>query len=110
METKFEITNQNINTQFEFDAEKVIIQGNFVKTDKDGNLKSVQGNVFAKNEDGTIGVGIGNFNGYVRGGQMKYTLSEMSCENAVLILQTIALLEPYITGENAENVENENAE
>ena len=59
METKFEITNQNINTQFEFDGENVIIQGNFVKTDKDGNLKSVQGNVFAKNEDGTIGKGIG---------------------------------------------------
>lgn len=110
METKFEIVNQNINTQFEFTTDAVIVQGNFIKSEKNAVLKSVQGNCFSKNEDGTIGVGIGNFNGYVRGGQMKYTLSEMSCENAVLVLQTIALLEPYITGENAETVENENAE
>ena len=41
---------------------------------------------------------------------MKYTLSEMECEDAVLVLQTIALLEPYITGENEQEVENENAE
>lgn len=107
---KFSVINQNINTQYEFTTDAVIVQGNFIRGDKDAVLKSIQGNCFAKNEDGTIGVGIGNFNGYVRGGQLKYTLSEMSCENAVLILQTIALLEPYITGENAETSENENAE
>ena len=108
METKFEITNQNINTQFEFDAENVIIQGNFVKTDKDGNLKSVQGNCFKKNEDGTIGQGIGNFSGHIRGNFMKYTISEMTCQDAVVVLEAIAKLEPNIVGEKTDN--NENAE
>jgi hypothetical protein len=110
METKFEIVNQNINTQFEFTTDAVIVQGNFIKGEKDAVLKSVQGNCYTKNQDGSIGTGIGNFNGYVRGGKMKYTLSEMECEDAVLVLQTIALLEPYITGEDAETSENENAE
>ena len=105
METKFEITNQNINTQFEFDANNVIIQGNFVKTDKDGNLKSVQGNVFAKNEDGTIGQGIGNFSGHVRGNVMKYTISEMTCTDAAVVLEAIAKLEPNITGEKTDEPE-----
>lgn len=105
METKFEITNQNINTQFEFDAEKVIIQGNFMKTDKDGNLKSVQGNVFAKNEDGTIGQGIGNFSGHVRGNVLKYTISEMTCTDAAVVLEAIAKLEPNITGEKTDEPE-----
>lgn len=108
METKFEITNQNINTQFEFDAEKVIIQGNFMKTDKDGNLKSVQGNVFAKNEDGTIGTGIGNFSGHVRGNTLKYTFSEMTITDAAVVLEAIGKLEPNITGEKTDD--NENAE
>ena len=105
METKFEITNQNINTQFEFDAEKVIIQGNFMKTDKNGNLKSVQGNVFAKNEDGTIGQGIGNFSGHVRGNALKYTISEMTCTDAAVVLEAIAKLEPNITGEKTDEPE-----
>ena len=105
METKFEITNQNINTQFEFDGENVIIQGNFVKTDKDGNLKSVQGNVFAKNEDGTIGKGIGNFSGLVRGNALKYTISEMTCTDAAVVLKAIGKLEPNITGEKIDEPE-----
>ena len=105
METKFEITNQNINTQFEFDAENVIIQGNFMKTDKDGNLKSVQGNVFAKNEDGTIGAGIGNFSGHVRGNILKYTFSEMTITDAAVVLEAIGKLEPNITGEKTDEPE-----
>ena len=105
METKFEITNQNINTQFEFDAENVIIQGNYVKTDKDGNLKSVQGNVFAKNEDGTIGTGIGNFSGHVRGNVLKYTFSEMTITDAAVVLEAIGKLEPNITGKKTDEPE-----
>lgn len=107
---KFEITSQNINTQYEFTTDAIIVQGNYIRADKDAVLKSVQGNCYTKNQDGSIGTGIGNFNGYVRGGKMKYTLSEMECEDAVLVLQTIALLEPYITGENEQEVDNENAE
>jgi hypothetical protein len=61
--------------------------------------------VFAKNEDGTIGVGIGNFNGYVRGNAIKYTFSEMTCDAAAVVLEAIGKLEPNITGEKTDEPE-----
>lgn len=103
--TKFEILNQNINTKFEFDAEKVIIRGEYSTTDKDGKLKNIQGNVYAKNEDGTMGVCIGNFSGRVCIDVLKYTISEMTCTDAAVVLEAIGKLEPNITGEKTDEPE-----
>ena len=55
-----------------------------------------------RNQDGNTGEYIGNFIGNSRGGEVKYSLSEMSRRDSMMVWDAIDELEAFINGENAE--------
>lgn len=98
---KFEITSSSLNNQYNFEDDNVKVQGGYALNAQDNTLQSVNGSVYRNNE-GQQGDFIGNFNGYVRDGVIKYSLSEMSRRDANLAWDAIDAIEAEITSQNAE--------
>ena len=73
----FEITSSTNNSQFVYKNDIVIVNGGFSKDATNGELQSVNGTAYVNNAN-EQGQFIGNFNGYVRDGGIKYSFSEMS--------------------------------
>ena len=99
--SKFEITSSSLNNQYNFEDENVKVQGGYALNAQDNSLQSVNGSVYRNNE-GQQGDFIGNFNGYVRDGVIRYSLSEMSRRDANLAWDAIDAIEAEITSQNAE--------
>ena len=99
--SKFEITSSSLNNQYNFEDESVKVQGGYAMNAQDNSLQSVNGSVYRNNE-GQQGDFIGNFNGYVRDGEIRYSLSEMSRRDANKVWDAIDEIEQNITGANAE--------
>lgn len=98
---KFEITSSSLNNQYAFEDDNVKVQGGYALNAQDNTLQSVNGSVYRNNE-GQQGDFIGNFNGYVRDGVIRYSLSEMSRRDANLSWDAIDAIEAEITSQNAE--------
>lgn len=98
---KFEITSSSLNNQYAFEDDNVKVQGGYALNAQDNTLQSVNGSVYRNNE-GQQGDFIGNFNGYVRDGVIRYSLSEMSRQDANLSWDAIDAIEAEITSQNAE--------
>ena len=98
---KFEITSSSLNNQYAFEDDNVKVQGGYALNAQDNTLQSVNGSVYRNNE-GQQGEFIGNFNGYVRDGVIRYSLSEMSRRDANLAWDAIDAIEAEITSQNAE--------
>ena len=99
--SKFEITSSSLNNQYNFEDDNVKVQGGYAQNAQDSSLQSVNGSVYRNNE-GQQGEFIGNFNGTVRDGVIRYTLSEMSRRDANLAWDAIDAIEAEITSQNAE--------
>lgn len=99
--SKFEITSSSLNNQYNFEDENVKVQGGYALNAQDNSLQSVSGSVY-RNNAGQQGEFIGNFNGTVRDGVTRYTLSEMSRRDANLAWDAIDAIEAEITSQNAE--------
>ena len=99
----FVINGSSLNNTYVYDDENVIVQGNYTLDAKQGNaLQNISGSVYKKNQQGEQGEYIGNFNGYVReGGEIRYSISEMSRRNANMTWDAIDAIEAEITGSNA---------
>lgn len=97
----FEIKSQTNNATYEYKDDNIIVQGNFVKDGSNDDLQSVSGSCYNKTQQGTQGDYIGNFNGYMRDGELRYTMSEMSRRDSNKVWDAIDAIEAEITGANA---------
>ena len=97
----FNITSSSLNNQYTFDNDSVIVQGNYNLDAANNELKNVSGTAYRKNEQDQQGEYIGNINGYMRDGVVKYSISEMSRRDANLVWDAIDEIEANIMGENS---------
>lgn len=88
----YQITSETTNTDYEFRNESVIVQGSFVKDTAKGTLQSISGSCFLNN-NGEVGRFLGSFNGYPREEGIKYTLSEIASQDAILASTAMADVE-----------------
>lgn len=96
----FKITSSTLNSQYEYKNESVIANGFFVKDAPSNEVQSANGSFYRINSQGDRGDYIGNYNGYMRDGEMKYSLSEMSRKDSNLVWDAIDEIEQFIMGEN----------
>ncbi len=96
----FRIKESVLNVQFGYENEQMFIDGQYSVNQTEGTLLQVSGQCYIKEQDGKRGNNIGNFNGYQRNGQMKYTTSEMLPEYGTAVYNAIADLESKITPAN----------
>lgn len=100
---QFVIKSQTNNATYEYTDDNMIVQGNYVKDANEGALVSISGACYRKNGQGQQGDFIGNFNGYIRNGEMRYTTSEMSRRDQNNVWDAIDEIEAaVIPQENAE--------
>ena len=97
----FEITNETKNSQYTYKNDDVVVNGNFAKNVQNNTLLNVSGAVYEKNGDGSMGINIGSFNGYLRDGSMKYSISEAAIGNLGKIEVAMEDIIEEITKENA---------
>ena len=98
----FNVTSSELNNAFEFKNESLIIGGSYKKDAGENTLKSINGSIYLIDEAGERGDYLGNFNGYMRDGEIKYSVSEMSRKDSNLVWTAIGEIEPYVLGENQE--------
>lgn len=101
----FNITSSAMNNSYTYEDENVNVQGNYTMdaTQPIQMLQNVSGSVYKKSSQaGAQPEYIGNFNGYVRDGEVRYTISEMSRRNATITWDAIDEIEAVITSENVQ--------
>lgn len=97
----FNIKSSSLNNQYEYANEYVTVQGSYTKDATNDTLQSVSGSVYTvPAQQGQQGEYIGNFNGYMRDNEIKYSISEMSRRNANKVWDAIDDIEANITGAN----------
>ena len=92
----FVIKNQMNNVNYEYSDSTIIVQGSYSKEATTDTLQSLNGNCYRKNEQGQQGEFFGNFNGYLRDGVVKYSMSEMSRRDSNAVWDAIDEIEPHI--------------
>ena len=97
--SKFNVINSTLNTTYTFENENVVINGSFQKDAKTDELQNISGTAYQPAAEGQ-GQYIGNFNGRMVNGVMKYSLSDMTRQDTLLVLDAIDEIEQYINGEN----------
>lgn len=97
----FNVTSSSLNNQYEYADENVTVQGSYTKDATNDTLQNVSGSVYkVPAQQGQQGEYIGNFNGYMRDGEVRYSISEMSRRNANMTWDAIDEIEANITGAN----------
>lgn len=97
----FEIKSRTNNATYEYKDENLVVQGNYVKDGTSGNLASVSGSCYKITEQEQQGEYVGNFNGYMRNGEVRYTMSEMSRRDSNNVWDAIDEIEARILNENS---------
>jgi len=100
----FNITSSNLNNQYTYSNATVIVVGNYNMDATTNTLKNLSGSCYHV-ENGEQGEYFGDFNGYMRDGEVKYSISEMTRRDANLVWDAIDEIEAYITGQNANSEE-----
>jgi hypothetical protein len=97
---EFTITSSNLQNGYNYKDSAVIVTGSYNKDAQTNTLQNVSGQVYRQNDQGEQGDYIGNFNGYMRDGEIRYSMSEMSRRDSNLVWDAIDGIEPYILGDN----------
>lgn len=85
-------TSETLNENYNYADDEVM--GNLVLVkNEDGGVVSMNGQVYAKKPDGTQGAYIGNFNGQMQDGVMRYSTSSMTRQQYELVMDLIDELE-----------------
>ena len=100
--SKFNITSSTLNSNFSYENESLCINGSFMQDAKTEELQNISGTAYKPNVEGQQGTYVGNFNGRMVNGVMKYTLSDMTRQDTMLVLDAIDEIEQYIAGANQE--------
>ncbi len=98
----FNIISSTLNNQYTYTDENLIVNGNYTNDAKTNALQSIAGTCYRALPEGGMGDFVGNFNGYIRDGEIKYSVSEMSRKDSTLVWTAIGEIEPYVLGENQE--------
>lgn len=98
----FNIVSSSLNNQYEYTDTEVKVTGSYTQDAATHTLQQVNGNAYVLEQGGQQGAYIGNFNGYMRDGVIKYSISEMSRRDANKVWDAIDEIEANITGVNAE--------
>lgn len=96
----FNIVSSSLNNQYEYTDTEVKVTGNYTQDATTNTLQQVNGNAYVLEQGGQQGAYIGNFNGYMREGVIKYSISEMSRRDANKVWDAIDEIEANITGAN----------
>lgn len=96
------VTSATLNTNFTYESESLFINGGYQKDATSGELKTISGTCYKPKDGVQTGEYIGNFNGRNENGTMKYSLSDMTRQDTIVVLDAIADIEKYINGENQE--------
>ena len=96
------VTSATLNTNFTYENENLFINGTYQKDAKSDELKTISGTCYKPKDGVQTGEYIGNFNGRNDSGTMKYSLSDMTRQDTILVLDAIDEIEKFINGENAE--------
>lgn len=97
----FEITSSTLNSNYEFKNDYVVVKGNYAKDTRTNILVSISGSVYRITSQGEAGNYIGNFNGYMRDDEIKYSLSEMSRQDSNLVWDAIDSIEAHVLPQEA---------
>lgn len=100
--SKFNITSSTLNSSFTYENENLSINGSFIQDAKTAELQNISGTAYKPNGEGQQGTYVGNFNGRMVDGVMKYAFSDMTLQDTMLVLDAIDDIEKYINGENQE--------
>ena len=100
--SKFNITSSTLNSSFTYENENLSINGSFIQDAKTAELQNISGTAYKPNGEGQQGTYVGNFNGRMVNGVMKYAFSDMTLQDTMLVLNAIDDIEKYINGENQE--------
>lgn len=95
----FTITSSTLNNGYDFKNASVTVQGSYTKDATTDTLQNVSGQVYQLAVGGS-GEYIGNFNGYMRDGEVRYSLSEMSRQKSNMVWDAIDEIELNIIGSN----------
>lgn len=98
----FNIVSSSLKNQYEYENSEVKVNGEYTLDAPTNALQSVNGSVYVLEQGGEQGAYIGNFNGYVRDGEILYSISEMSRRDANKVWDAIEEIEAEITTPNAE--------
>lgn len=100
--SKFQITSSMLNSNFTYENDNLSINGSFQQDAKTDELQTISGTAYMPNGEGQQGTYVGNFNGRMVNGVLKYTLSDMTRQDTMLVLDAIDEIEQYIAGANQE--------
>ena len=89
----FTITSSKVNKTFTLENENINITGSFVTDEQSGEVQTIQGTAYRGGQGGAY---IGNFNGQMRDGEMRYSLSEMSRRDSMMVWDAIDEIEQHI--------------
>jgi len=98
----FNVTSSVLNSQYDYKNSSLVVNGSYAKDATTNTLQSVSGTCYRITPDGAQGDYVGNFNGYVRDGEIRYSLSEMSRKESNLVWDAIDEIETNITGNQVE--------
>ena len=92
----FNITSSKLNKTFELENENIHVNGSYVTDEQTGELQSINGNCYRTVANDEAGDYIGNFNGAMRNGELRYSLSEMSRRDSLIVWDAIDEIEQHI--------------
>lgn len=97
----FNVTSSTLNNNYEYKNGVVIVTGSYSKNATTDTLQRINGSAYNDN-NGEQGDYIGNFDGYMRDNEVRYSLSEMSRKDSNKVWDAIDEIEVYVIGENNE--------
>ena len=96
----FVINSSKLTSQYTMKDDNVVVMGSYNEDAVTKTVQDINGSVYVKTQDGGQGQYIGNFNGYMRDGGMRYSLSEMTHAQSELVWTAIGEIEEEIFKEN----------
>ena len=94
------VVSSSEETRYEYKTQEIQVNA-FKRVDiVSNNIREFSGNVYTLSGDAQ-GDFIGNFNGYMRNGVMKYSLSEMSRQQSNMMWDAIDDMEPEVIGDSS---------
>ena len=98
----FNITSSQLNNQYEYTDENLTVTGAFTQDATNNQVQNINGSCYEPGQGGQQGAYVGNFQGYMRDGEIKYSISEMSRRNASKVWDAIDEIESHILPQNNE--------
>ena len=98
----FNVVTSTLNNQYDYKDENLVVNGTYSMDAKNNTLQNVGGSCYRINAQGEQGEYVGNFNGYMRDGEIRYSLSEMTRKDSNDVWDAIDAIELNIIGTNEE--------